>query len=556
MLKHSKTFFSCKKNKDYKVLDDPHGMRVLFWRAKGSSKRIIKLEINFARFLMSKGAKVRFVLCQGTLNGCISHNVLNDDSKVENVKNWPSACSQCYYTGQTFLEHSRMPHYSMNRWISTEDRLKFKTQSETINIEDIEQYKLYDIPVGDIAITGVFRYFRSLETGRNIDLSKNNPYLERIMREYFYSSLVSTHTSQKSFDEVQPQRVFMLRGVYPLWGPAVYTAIKRNIPVTCWGYGYNKESVFMRTLTSDDFEQIHTPNKKHWLKIKNDKISEEENLCLDMYMTNRINNISKSNTCQGNIFPSTSELRQELNITPNKQIWLICSHCNWDWDIYEEKKIIFRDPVEWLIKTVEIAIKNTDVEWILRTHPAENMHNTRLLCRDILLQKFGSMPPHIKLITCGNNKNDKDCISTYSLFPLVNGCVTMQSTVGYEMALFGKSVVLGDHGFYGNKGFTHNAKTMTEYCNFLNNIETIEPISVEQIELAKRYVYDFIFFRQIPFRDKKNDNKIRKNPVFKMIYDRMVDLEQIGCRQKPLKNIKNPEQYNWRKCLIEGWKNV
>jgi len=132
----------------------------------------------------------------------------------------------------------------------------------------------------------------------------------------------------------------------------------------------------------------------------------------------------------------------------------------------------------------------------------------------------------------------------------------MQSTVGYEAALFGKTVILGDHGFYGDRGFTHNPKTIEEYIDLLSNIDQIDPMSIEQIELAKRYVYDFIFFRQIPFRHKKYNNKIRKNPVFKMIYDRMLDLDQIGLRQKHLKHIKNPEQYDWRKRLIKGWTNV
>jgi len=543
----SKIFSSSFSTKS-EILDDPDGMKVLFWRAKGLSKRVTKMEINLARYFMSKGMKTEFVICDGSLTGCIAHNVFLDNSETKNIERWHTQCPECYHTGRTFLHKNKMSCHGMKEWISFDERLKYKCFADEIRISDIETYAVDGIPVGDIAITGVSRYFRSLHSGRNIEETENNAYLECVVREYFYSSLVSSHVAQRSIDDMKPDRLIMIRGVYPLWGPAVYAAVLRDIPVLYWGYGYEKESVFMRFVIKEDFEQIHSPQKTYWSTIKDKKLTEKEDLRLDIYMTNRINKLSQGRISYGDTFPSVEQLKEILNIQPEKKIWMINSHCNWDWDIYIENKIFFRDPVEWFIKTFEIAMDNTSVEWIIRTHPAENNKNTKLLCKDIILQKFKTIPSHIKIIT-----SDSD-INSYSMFPLVDGCITMQSTVGFEMALFGKPVILGDYGFYGDKGFTHDPKTLQEYTDLLNNIESIGPLSQDEIDTAKRYVYDFLFYRQIPLRDSKYRNTVVGNPLYRMIYKRLIDLDQVGWDPPPLGEIENNGQYDWRKRLIEGWK--
>lgn len=549
MTKKSKIFFSSRLTKNFPVLDDPNGLKILFWRAKGSSKRINKMEINLARYFMSKGMKTEFVLCRGTLAGCISHNIFLDDCDENNINQWYKTCSQCYYSGKTFFRRNNIVCRDMNEWITFNDRLKYKCLADEISVNQIEDYCVNGIPVGDIAITGVFRYFRSLETGRDVKKINADSYLQRVVREYFYSSLVSTHVAQKSIENIKPDRLFMIRGVYPLWGPAVYAAVLRDIPVLYWSYGYDKDKIFARIVTKDDFEQLHAPQKKHWSIIKDKKLTDEENLRIDKFMTDRINSLSHGRISYGNSFPSVGQLRKTLGINENKKVWMINSHCNWDWDIYIENKVFFRDPIEWLLKTFDIIRHKTDIEWIIRTHPAENKRNTKLLCRDIILRKFKNIPSHIRIIT-----SDSD-INTYSILPLVEGCITMQSTVGLEMALFGKPVILGDYGFYGNKGFTYNPKTLQEYTNLLNNINSIGPLTQDQINMARRYVYDFWFYRQIPLRNAKYCNILSNDSLYKMIYKRLQDLNQIGWDPVPLGKVENPEQYNWRKRLIERWKS-
>ena len=280
---------------------------------------------------------------------------------------------------------------------------------------------------------------------------------------------------------LKPDHLFMLRGVYPTWGPPMYAATNKDIPVTCWTYAYNPESAFMRTSTKEDFEQFHSPHKKYWEEIKNKPLTKEENLRLDIAMTNRINVLSRGCQSFGDEFPSVKQLYKKLDIDPNKKVWMVNSHCNWDWDTYIENKVLFIDPIEWLIETYKIMKDNNDVVWILRTHPAENKKNTMLGCLEILNKEFGKIPEHIKVLT------SKSPINTYSLFPLVEGCITMQSTVGIEMALYGKTVVLGDYGFYGNRGFTYNPSTIKEYNYALMNVHTIPKITDKQIEIAKRY---------------------------------------------------------------------
>jgi len=555
--KKSRIFDSIKKRSISEIKNTKNtGYRFLFWRLKGISKRPILLEMNFAKYLIDqKNVHVDVALCDGILSGCIDMTVFTDKNTVKSMRRWKSRCSKCLGVGRSLLKASNVLSHYTSKWITPEKIIELRHFADEIDIDQIEDYEVDGTPLGDISITGVLRYFRSLETGRNVT-NDSNEYLKRIMREYFYSSLVSHHVSKQALLDLKPDYVFIFRGMYPLWAPMVYNAVHADIPITCWLNGYQRDSVFMKGYDQDEgFTQFQSPQRKHWEKVKKIPLNKKQKKTVNLYMTNRIEELRRQPQfwygyqLYGKNFPSAEELRKKLNISPDKKIWMINSHCNWDWDIYIENKIFFRDPIEWFIKTFEIAMDNTNVEWIIRTHPAENDKNTKLLCKDIILQKFKIIPDHIRIITSDSN------INSYSMFPLVDGCITMQSTVGFEMALFGKPVILGDYGFYGNKGFTYNPKTLQEYTDLLNNIESIGPLNQDEIDVAKRYVYDFLFYRQIPLRDHKYCNTVKGNLLYRMIYKRLVDLDQVGWEPPPLGKNENPEQYDWRKRLIEGWKN-
>jgi hypothetical protein len=541
--------------------DHPDGDTVLFWRGKGSSESPLECEVNFARFLESKGLRSEFVFCDGVLSGCINMNVftdkkqLTDENKNIPFESWQDHCAACYGTGKTLLKASGMPYHQMSKWISDEEEAQIRDLADSICLTEMEDFNVDGVPVGDIALTGVLRYFRSQHTGRNLDTDDVDPYLEKAMREYFYSALIGNIAAKKAIQEIKPKYIFLIRGTYPLFGPVVYHGVKNDIPVMVWTYAYSPETVFVRMHTPDDaFMQCQSPQKKHWDMIKQKELTKKEQTHLNAFMTNRINKLSKSpwfydsDASFGKDFASPNSIRKELNIPNDKKVWMIGAQTNWDWDSFLEEVAIFRDPVQWLIKTFEIVIKNKDVFWIFRPHPAEIPTNTARLSKDIVADIIGELPDNVKILTSENSD-----LNTYSLFPLIDGAVTMCSTVGLELSLYGKPVVIGGDAFYGHRGFTYNPETLKEYEETLMNVQNIELLSTEQIKLAERYVYDFWLCRQIPFRKKKNNRFIKNNPIFENIYQGMVNSEQIRY-DPPFDDVDNPDKYDWKNRLENMWR--
>ena len=555
--KKSRIFDSIKKRSISEIRNTKNtGYRFLFWRLKGISKRPIFLEMNFAKYLIDqKNIHVDVALCDGILSGCIDMTVFTDKNTVKSMRRWKSQCSKCLGVGRSLLKASNVSSHYTSKWITPEKIIELRHFADEIDIDQIEDYEVDGTPLGDISITGVLRYFRSSETGRNVT-NDSNEYLKRIMREYFYSSLVSHHVSKQALLDLKPDYVFIFRGMYPLWAPMVYNAVHADIPITCWLNGYQKDSVFMKGYDQDEgFTQFQSPQRKHWEKVKKIPLNKKQKKTVNLYMTNRIEELRRQPQfwygyqLYGKNFPSAEELRKKLNISPDKKIWMINSHCNWDWDIYKEENALFRDPIQWLMKTFEIIWDIRDVTWIFRPHPAEGEQNTFMMSQTMIENKFGKLPDHIMTLTAQRSK-----INTYALFPFIDGCVTFHSTVGMELALYGKPVITCSEGFYGRKGFTYDPETIDEYVYMLNNLQDIGVLTNEQKELAERFVYDFWIYRQIPFRsDIYKSNK--SNILFDSIYNQMMSGDQIGFIPNRItkEDLKMPD---WRKRLDSGWKKV
>ena len=104
-----------------------------------------------------------------------------------------------------------------------------------------------------------------------------------------------------------------------------------------------------------------------------------------------------------------------LGISPGRKVAVIFSHILYDATFFYGSSL-FSDYESWLVETVRCAIKNENLDWIVKVHPVNvwrsRMDNKPLeqLEETILKKEFGSLPSHIKLLTADNE------INTFSLF--------------------------------------------------------------------------------------------------------------------------------------------
>jgi hypothetical protein len=156
-----------------------------------------------------------------------------------------------------------------------------------------------------------------------------------------------------------------------------------------------------------------------------------------------------------------------------------------------------------------------------------------------LRRHFGQLPPHITLIPA-----DSD-VSTYSLFALMDYCVTVRGTTGIEAASFGVPVITAGTGRYERKGFTIDSASREQYLDRIARIQEIAQLSPTERELAERFAYGIFLLRPFPLRaifiDSWAQNgfpKARINIATKDDWRQASDLRAFA---QWIKNSHNPD---------------
>lgn len=175
-------------------------------------------------------------------------------------------------------------------------------------------------------------------------------------------------------------------------------------------------------------------------------------------------------------FPSKSK----ITTAKNRTTVLVAMHCFTDAP-HSLKQHIFKDWLEWYRATVESIKQNTQVDWILKRHPASFLYkeNFDYLKAARELSSFR----HIQCIFGAQ----KIPISKY--IEKCSGVVSCGGSVALEFAAEGKPSLLAADPPWAFLGLSHIGKTLPEYRIALQKLNWCVPLSVEKRDLAKRAIF-------------------------------------------------------------------
>lgn len=188
---------------------------------------------------------------------------------------------------------------------------------------------------------------------------------------------------------------------------------------------------------------------------------------------------------------SRDDLLKELNIDPCKKVVTVFSHVLWDANLFYGEDL-FEDYGDWFAQTVKAAYDNSNVNWIIKLHPANVWKREREQAKDILSEitiiesvcgPISEAPAHIKILY-----PDTD-VSTHSLFAITDYGITVRGTVSTELPCFGIPVFTAGTGRAHGHGFTVNSVSKEDYLQKMARIQDFGPLSADQIMLAKRHAH-------------------------------------------------------------------
>lgn len=465
--------------------------KVLMWEL-GGFNLVLRKDAIISIALKTRGVDSIAVICDGTPKACMQRDI----QKGKNIDEWGYICKKCQKANINEALKYGLKYSLLSEYFTENELVEIEQISKIIDLNNIRSYKYLGVSVGELAFSSFLRFGQ----GHQVDYLKTLDEYEAIYRQYFFAALLNTLCAKNAIEKIKPLSVFESHGVYTDYAPAVFMAKLKNINTLCWSSGYDKYLHYYdrpKTVSKLIFRGI---SDEKWEARKSKPLTSIQNKLLDDMIYNRyfsnssddINFLSK---------PKGKEiLKKDLKIENNNKIICLFPHINWDVGS-DFTSMIFEDSDEWIIESIKKMIEIKDVNWLVRIHPAEKMHNTPSNVGDMVKRVFPVLPEHVKILYEGQS------INTYDLIELIDIGITISGTIGNELPLFGKPVITAGEAQYSGKGFSIMANNRDEYFKILKTINNIKPLNDEQIQNARKSAYSYFFERQIPFEVQIKNNE-------------------------------------------------
>jgi hypothetical protein len=398
--------------------------------------------------------------------------------------------------------------YFIEDFYQNESLSKFKDEAASIvegfsNSGELIKFKKDDIHIGEYAASSLMRITR--ESSINLDDTKmRNRAIELI--QY---SLRAANAAKNILDKVKPDLLYVNDRVYTPVGQIFDESIKRNIQCFSLNGDYDPHLFILRKYDNTKKNLgLHPCSfiKEDWNNIK--QSTWDENKWKTFYSELKDSYFSGDwFSCVGTQFDkevlTSDKLYSELNIDKDKQTAIIFSHMFWDAS-FSFGTDLFDNYYDWFVNVIHVAQNKPDINWIIKIHPANSCkasrdgykgeHKELIAIREVL---GDTIPEHIKILEPESN------INTFSLFDIMDYCLTVRGTIGIESSAMGIKTLTAGTGRYDNKGFTYDFNTKEEYLEAIENIEQTPDMTDEMIKLAQIHAY-YIFKHRALRVDKVN----------------------------------------------------
>jgi hypothetical protein len=438
---------------------------ILFWR--GPVRSSIHTEIAIALALRNRGHDVKFIICDAVMSGCIQGG---------GVGVGRPRCSKCVASGKNILNKHKLPYIGMGELISNKRRRKFRHICGNLPRQELETTTFHKVPIGLFAKLSLMRHLKSTNISGQ----------HKLFREFLYSAFICAEAARVFGHRNHIDYLVLQRHTeYVGWAPAYNTFINKGIPAITWGGSIdNEERITLRHTKGTEWDTLYTISDKWWEQRQAIPLTATEDKLLNQVLRKQW---KVEGICDYSNVART-EVLQKLSITDDKPIWCLFTHVVWDTGL-NPKVMLFDNLGEWLIKTTGVMLKNKNVTWLIKIHPAEAL-GTNEKARAVInnthpQNNFIFIPPRSTL-----TNND--------LRLILSGGITMHGSAGLQFPAFGIPIIADGYAAYAHKGFTSDGNSREEYLKLVQTAERIPILTNEQITLARQCAYALYFQKRIP----------------------------------------------------------
>lgn len=341
---------------------------------------------------------------------------------------------------------------------------------------------------------------RHLRVGR-LDLSA--PAVRDALLPFLHSAMSSAQAAQAIVATLKPDLVLSVDPGYTPRGELFDVCLAAGVDTITWNAAHKNNSLMLKryrrsnrdvhpaSLSSDTWRELKA---RPWPDVERERLRRE---LVGSYQSGEWYSEVGTQFHAGS--QDAAEVRRALALDDGKKTAVIFPHIFWDGTFFYGTDL-FESYEEWFMETMKVAYTNSQVNWVVKIHPANLVKNARdgvgtEPSELVAIRSLGeSVPSHVRIIQPDSR------ISTLSLYHVMDYCVTVRGTVGIEAASFGIPVFTAGTGRYDRRGFTIDSDTRTQYLDRLRLIHETPPMSAGQRNLAERFAYGIFIARPFSLR--------------------------------------------------------
>lgn len=320
--------------------------------------------------------------------------------------------------------------------------------AESATADDILEWNLPHGMPPDIVYDGILKRQR----GASVEL--HHPAIE----DHVVEALETIERAEQVLDRAKPDLVALSHSVNFNFGALAWLTIKWGIPgaVLYGEYGLPR---FWKLRRPDDVymtANFLTPHKLNALTDKQRSALKKTGTdYLEKRSAAQTRDVGAIHAFQRDVTGTSRENMCDLfswdSAKPINAVYAV----SWFDNPHIYGMMDFRDSLDWMLTTINVALEADHVNWLFRAHPLETRYGGIRL-RDLMPQE---LPGHVGLAPAGWNGID--------VMNSVDTLVTFFGTAGIEFAGMGKPVLTASRGWYHDLQFTKTPSSRKGYEDLL-----------------------------------------------------------------------------------------
>lgn len=465
--------------------------RVLIATGTGGHLPSTTVESLLGVALTLRGVAVDFLLCDRALPACMMCEINWYSNVKAFVTDGPSdRCGACYEPAAAMLGKAEFHHVGLGTQVSADQRRQVRALATTIPSESIAAFSIDGISIGEHATAGALRFYARGEIATEADG-------EIVLRRYFEAALLTYHACRRLLTYGDYKTVVLNHGIYVPQGVIAETARRMGVRVVTWHPAYRR-GCFIFNHDETYHHGLLTEPTSAWEDMT---WSERHKQRIQDYLRSRW--IGNRDWVRFHNEPDfdVEAIRAQTGIDLSRPAIGLLTNVVWDAQLHYRANA-FTGMLDWLVKTVAYFGNRSDLQLLIRVHPAEISgtlpSNQRVV--DELKRVFPQLPPNVFVIP------PESRLSTYVAMSRCNAVIIYGTKTGVELAATGKPVIVAGEAWIRGKGVTLDAESEAEYFKLLDALPMAAGLDDVTTERALRYAYHFFFRRMIPldcFRARK-----------------------------------------------------